>query len=72
MDILTWAASNKLILSVSNETLMFAAVILIPAAAALYRALVEIDRIKTVFGCGVIAAAVPVVVVMDIIHGRLV
>jgi hypothetical protein len=38
----------------------------------LYQDLVDVDRTKAAAGCGIIAATIPVMAVMLIIHGRLV
>jgi hypothetical protein len=38
----------------------------------LYHSLIDVDRTKAAAGCGIIAATIPVVAVMLIVHGRLV
>jgi hypothetical protein len=38
----------------------------------LYHSLIDVDRTKAATGCGIIAATIPVVAVMLIVHGRLV
>ena len=70
--ILAWVESERLALSFVSEVLFFATVALIPAVAALYHSLASIERAKAVTGCGVIAAAIPVLAVSLIVHGRLV
>jgi len=72
MEILAWVASGKVVLSLANEVLFFAAVALVPGVVALYQSLAGIDRVKTVIGCGIIAVVIPVIAMLDIIHGRLV
>ena len=55
-----------------SEFLFFATVLLVPGTIALYQSLVDVDRTKAAAGCGIIAATIPVMAVMLIIHGRLV
>ena len=38
----------------------------------MYQSLVDVDKTKAATGCGIIAATIPVMVVMLIVHGRLV
>ncbi len=71
-DIIAWASSNKLMLALSDETLIFAAVFLIPAVAALYIQLASEHRAKAVVGCGLMAVTIPVLAIMDLLLGRLV
>jgi len=70
--ILAWIASGQLVLALANEVLFFAAMALVPAVIALYRSLVDSDRVAATTGCGIIAAVVPILAVLDIVHGRLV
>ena len=72
VEILQWRDSQVLVLDFVSEFLFFATVLLVPGTFALYQALVEVDGIKAATGCGIIAAAIPVMAVMLIIHGRLV
>ena len=72
VEILVWIASGRLTLALANEVLFFAAMSLVPAVIALYYSLAGIDRVKAAAGCGIIATVVPVIVVLDIVHGRLV
>jgi hypothetical protein len=71
-EILLWRDSQALILDFVSELLFFATVLLVPGTIALYQNLVEVDRTKASAGCGIIAATIPVMAVMLIIHGRLV
>jgi hypothetical protein len=71
-EILLWRDSQALVLGFVSESLFFATVLLVPGTIALYRSLVDVDRIKAAAGCGIIAATIPVMAVMLIIHGRLV
>lgn len=71
VEILTWVESGKLILSLVSEVLFFAAMALVPAVIALYHSLADTDRVKAATGCGIIAAMIPVIVMVLIVHGRL-
>ena len=70
--ILLWRDSQALVLDFVSEFLFFATVLLIPGTVALYQSLVDVDRTKVATGCGIIAATIPVMAVMLIVHGRLV
>ena len=71
-EILLWRDSQAFVLSFVSEFLFFATILLIPGTIALYQSLVDIDKTKAGTGCGIIAATVPVLAVMFIVHGRLV
>jgi hypothetical protein len=71
-EILLWRDSQVLVLDFVSEVLFFATVLLVPGTVALYQSLVDVDRTKAAMGCGIIAATIPVMAVMLIIHGRLV
>lgn len=71
-EILLWRDSQALVLDFVSECLFFATVLLVPGTIALYQSLVDVDRTKAATGCGVIAATIPVMAVMLIVHGRLV
>ena len=70
-EILLWRDSRALVLDFVSELLFFATVLLVPGTIALYRNLADVDRTKAEAGCGIIAATIPVIAVMIIIHGRL-
>jgi len=70
-EILLWRDSRALVLDFVSELLFFATVLLVPGTIALYRKLADVDRTKAEAGCGIIAATIPVIAVMIIIHGRL-
>ncbi len=70
--ILAWAEAGRLPLIFANEALFVAGILLIPAVVALYLRLAAVDRAKAALGCGVMAAAIPVLLVLDIVHGRLI
>ena len=72
VEILGWVDSGKLALSLVSEVLFFAVVALVPAVIALYRNLASTERAKAATGCGIIAAVIPVIVMLLIVHGRLV
>ena len=71
-EILLWRDSHALVLGLVSEILFFATVLLVPGTIALYQDLVDVDSTKAAAGCGIIAATIPVMAVMLIIHGRLV
>jgi hypothetical protein len=71
-EILLWRDSQARVLNFISEFLFFATVLLVPETVALYQSLVDVDRTKAATGCGIIAATIPVMAVMLIIHGRLV
>ena len=72
LDILRWRDSQELLLDFVSESLFFASVLLIPGIIAVYDSLDDVDRSKAATGCGIIAATIPVIAVMLIVHGRLV
>jgi hypothetical protein len=70
-EILAWKASGVLPLEITSEVLFFAALFLVPAVIALYYSLASLDRTKAAVGCGIIAVVIPIIFVLDIVHGRL-
>jgi hypothetical protein len=70
-QLLTWLTSHQLPLALTNEILFFAALLLIPAVLALYRNLDGSDEPWVAFGGGVLAMAIPIMLVLAIVHGRL-
>jgi hypothetical protein len=72
VEILAWVQSEKLALSFVSEVLFFAAMALVPAVIALYHSLASTHRVKASTGCGIFAAAIPVIAMVLIVHGRLV
>ena len=71
-DILLWRDSQALVLDFVSELLFIATVLLIPGTIALFEDLVRVDGTKATSGCGIIAATIPVMAVILIVHGRLV
>ncbi|MGZ3428232.1 MAG: hypothetical protein ACXVCV_16380, partial [Polyangia bacterium] len=71
-EILQWTTAKRLPLSMISEILFFAAMFLVPAVIALYQHLAATDRVKAAVGCGILAAAIPVLAATLIVHGRLV
>jgi hypothetical protein len=70
-EILVWRDSQAPVLDFVSEFLFFATVLLVPGTIALYQSLRDVDRAKAATGCGIIAATIPVIAVMLIVHGRL-
>ncbi|RCX23336.1 hypothetical protein DFP94_101933 [Fontibacillus phaseoli] len=71
-DLVKWLQEWRFNISMADELMFFAALLLIPSLFALYRILVKADKIKTVLGCGLLAATVPVNILLVVILGRLV
>ena len=71
-EILLWRDSQAFVLDFVSEFLFFATILLVPGTVVLYQSLVDVDRTKAATGCGIIAATIPVMAVMLIVHGRLV
>lgn len=71
-EILAWRASGELPLAFTSEALFFAGVFLVPGVIALYYSLVSLGRAKAAVGCGVVAAVIPIIFVLVIVHGRLI
>lgn len=71
-EILLWRDSQALVLDFVSEFLFVATVLLVPGTVALFQSLVDVDRTKAATGCGIIAATIPVMAVILIVHGRLV
>lgn len=71
-EILSWAQANRVVLSLVSEVLFFAAMFLVPAVIALYRSLESGERTLASVGCGLMAAVIPVLAVLLVVHGRLV
>jgi len=71
-EILLWRDSQVLVLDFISECLFFATVLLVPGTIAVYHSLRDVDATKAATGCGIIAATIPVIAVMLIVHGRLV
>ena len=71
-EILLWRDSQALVLDFVSEVFFFATVLLVPGTIALYQDLVDVDKTKAAAGCGIIAATIPVMAVILIVHGRLV
>ena len=71
-DVVAWSSASEFPIAMANELLFFAAVLLIPAVAALYWALGGATRVMVVTGCGLLASMIPVLVMLDILQGRFV
>ena len=71
-EILAWRTAHELPLAISNEVLFFVAGFLIPAVIALYWSLARVDATRAAAGCGLLAVVIPIIAVLDIVHGRLV
>jgi hypothetical protein len=67
-----WMDKWKVNSSMVDELIFFATILLIPSIVALYQLLINIEKIKTFFGCGLLLVYIPVNLVVAIILGRLV
>jgi len=67
-----WTATGILPLKIANEVLLFAAMFLVPAIIALHHNHVNIDRTQAAVGCGIVAVVIPIILVLDIVQGRLI
>ncbi|MEK8214586.1 hypothetical protein [Paenibacillus sp. FSL L8-0463] len=71
-DLVTWLQEWRFNLSMADELLFFATLLLIPSIVALYQILVKVDKIKTSLGCSLLAVIISVNILLVIILGRLV
>ena len=71
-DIVAWSSAGEFAIGMAIELLFFAAMLLIPAVFALYRALGGVKHVMVVTGCGLLASMIPVLVMLDIVQGRFV
>ncbi len=71
-DFMLWLDKWIINLSMVDELIFFATILLIPSIVGLYQILVKIEKIKTIFGCGLLFVYIPVNLVVAIILGRLV
>ena len=69
-DLLTWMEAHRLLLASQSEVLFFALMCLIPTVPALYERLKRASPASAALGCGTLAAAIPVLALLDIVHGR--
>eukprot|EP01114_Cavostelium_apophysatum_P024041 TRINITY_DN9275_c0_g1_i1.p1 TRINITY_DN9275_c0_g1~~TRINITY_DN9275_c0_g1_i1.p1 ORF type:complete len:215 (-),score=18.56 TRINITY_DN9275_c0_g1_i1:67-711(-) len=67
-----WLAEWRFNLSMADELLFFATLLLVPAVFALYRSLSAIAPIQALLGCGLLSAVVPVHLLLVVVLGRLV
>ncbi|KHL97321.1 hypothetical protein QW71_01925 [Paenibacillus sp. IHB B 3415] len=71
-ELMSWLQEWRFNISMADEVLIFAALLLMPSIVALYRLLVKGDSIRTMLGCGLFAVTIPVYIIMVVILGRLV
>lgn len=70
--VLAWRSASEFPIAMANEFFFVAAIFLVPAVIALYRALDGGHRVAAATGCAILAALIPVLIVLDIVHGRFV
>ncbi|MEC0167986.1 hypothetical protein [Paenibacillus graminis] len=71
-ELMAWLQNWRFNLSMADDLLFFAALLLIPSIVALYRLLVIVEPVKASLGCGLLAVVIPVHLFLVIILGRLV
>ncbi|KWX87868.1 hypothetical protein AMQ83_10430 [Paenibacillus riograndensis] len=71
-ELMAWLREWRFNLSMADELLFFATLLLIPSIVALYRILVKVEPVKTLLGSGLLAVVIPVHLFLVIILGRLV
>ncbi|WP_310829152.1 hypothetical protein [Paenibacillus pedocola] len=71
-ELMNWLKEWKFNISMADELLFFAALLIIPSIVGLYRILVQVNKIQALLGCGLLAVTVPVYIILDSILGRLV
>ncbi|KWX79039.1 hypothetical protein [Paenibacillus jilunlii] len=71
-ELMAWLQNWRFHLSMADELLFFATLLLIPSIVALYRVLLKVEPIKASLGCGLLAVVIPVHLFLVIILGRLV
>ncbi|MNC07134.1 hypothetical protein D3C76_149870 [compost metagenome] len=71
-ELMIWLRDWRFNLSMADELLFFATLLLIPSIVALYRVLLKVEPIKASLGCGLLAVVIPVHLFLVIILGRLV
>lgn len=72
MELMEWLKNWNFYISMIDEISFFATIFMIPSIAALYHILIKLDKNKTIFGCGILAAAIPLNLFLVIILGRFV
>lgn len=71
-ELMKWIKVWSFNISMIDEISFFATIFMIPSIAALYHILVKVNKNKTIFGCGLLAASIPMNLFLVIILGRLV
>lgn len=70
-ELVAWRSAEESSLAMTNEVQFFAIVLLIPGAIGLYSSLAGFHPRKAAWGCGLVAAIIPVMMALTIVHGRL-
>jgi len=70
-ELVAWAVSRRALFASAVEVFFFAVVLLIPATVSLYESLAASHRRSAVVGCGIIAAAIPLLFMLIVVEGRL-
>ncbi|WP_143448447.1 hypothetical protein [Kineosporia sp. A_224] len=70
-ELLVWRSTQTSWLALTNEVLFFGVVLLIPGVIGLYFSLAGLHPRAAAWGCGLVAAVIPVLMTLTVVHGRL-
>lgn len=70
-ELLVWRSRQTSWLAMTNEVAFFAVVLLVPGVIGLYSSLAGRRSRAAAWGCGLLAALIPVMMMLTIVHGRL-
>jgi hypothetical protein len=71
-DLLQWTTANGLHIALANELLIFATVLLVPSFVVLGKLLDARKKVSALIGVSIVALALPLLAVLDMVQGRLV
>src|SRR5262245_13452029 len=71
-DFLQWLMANRLQIAFANELLFFATILLVPSFVVLGKMLGVGRSISAFAGLSIVALALPLLAVLDVVQGRLV
>jgi hypothetical protein len=71
-DFLQWITANRLRIAFANEVLFFATILLVPSFVVLGKLLGSRRKVSAFAGLSIIALALPLLAMLDVVQGRLV
>jgi hypothetical protein len=71
-ELVRWITTNRLRISIANELLFFATVLLVPSFVVLGQLLIARSKISAFAGLSIIAVAIPLLAMLNVVEGRLV